>query len=280
MVQLASVIALALTLGGCDRVFGLVGAPPIPDATRDASTDATPDQPPGVIHPYVTAVLLDNPIGYYRLGETSITTARSEVPGSPVGTYTGTYSRDQPGALPGDSNGAVLLGNASRGAVVFDEVYGFDGRLPFTLEGWLSTSAMENGRIYTLVSKGYSTPTIQGYRVFLFDGKLSFLRSMNSVALDLLDTPLPMTNEWTHFAAVFDGAQMRLYINGSLATSQSSTVSIPPSGTINFALGTGTGDIMGTLADDAYNGLLDEIAVYDEALSTQQIAQHYTAVGL
>src|SRR5690242_17824430 len=60
---------------------------------------------------YSATVIADNPALYYRLDETSGTTANDSASGAHNGTYTGTYSLNQPGALTGSnpSNAAVTI---------------------------------------------------------------------------------------------------------------------------------------------------------------------------
>jgi hypothetical protein len=71
-------------------------------------------------------------------------------------------------------------------------------------------------------------------------------------------------NTWTHLAATYDGAVLRIYLNGTLAGS------LNQSGAINVsdgALRIGGNSIWG----EWFSGLIDEVRVYNRALSQAEI---------
>ena len=71
-------------------------------------------------------------------------------------------------------------------------------------------------------------------------------------------------NTWTHLAATWDGAMLRLYVNGVPAGST------PVTGTL--ATSTGPLRIGGNgIWKEYFKGLIDEVRVYDHALSAQEI---------
>ena len=81
------------------------------------------------------------------------------------------------------------------------------------------------------------------------------------------------TGQWVHVAGTYDGATVRLYVNG---VQQFST---PHSGT--FATDT-TGVTIGAshndsshAAEEAFNGKVDDVAIYSYALTAQQVQQLY-----
>jgi PKD repeat protein len=72
------------------------------------------------------------------------------------------------------------------------------------------------------------------------------------------------TNTWTHLAATYDGSTLRLYVNGTQASSVSRSGSID---TTSGALRIGGNNIWG----EWFNGLIDEVRVYNRALSATEI---------
>ena len=73
------------------------------------------------------------------------------------------------------------------------------------------------------------------------------------------------TGQWTHVAATFDGFKATLYFNGSLEL----TLTLPfPLTTIAADAKIGRNIVSGS----AFNGLIDEVEVYDRALSQAEIA--------
>jgi fibronectin type 3 domain-containing protein len=80
---------------------------------------------------------------------------------------------------------------------------------------------------------------------------------------------LPL-NAWTHLAATYDGATMRLYVNGAQVAQRAQTGSIPAS--------TGALRIGGnTVYREYFGGLIDEVRVYNRALTAAEIGADMNA---
>jgi hypothetical protein len=71
-------------------------------------------------------------------------------------------------------------------------------------------------------------------------------------------------NAWTHLAATYDGANLRIYVNGTLASTKALTGSLNTS-TAPLRMG---GD---SVWSEFFNGLIDEVRVYNTALTAAQI---------
>jgi hypothetical protein len=82
-------------------------------------------------------------------------------------------------------------------------------------------------------------------------------------------TTATVAGTWYHFAVTYDGATMRMYVNGALEASTASALSIPNT---TYPLRLGSLDPAPT---NRFAGRLDEIAIYNVALSTAQVAEHY-----
>jgi large repetitive protein len=72
-------------------------------------------------------------------------------------------------------------------------------------------------------------------------------------------------NTWIHLAATYDGATIRLYYNGELENSLTASISIV-SNTLAFGIGADS------LGGNKLQGALDEVRVYNRALSESEIA--------
>ncbi|XXY48114.1 LamG-like jellyroll fold domain-containing protein [Sorangium sp. So ce269] len=79
-----------------------------------------------------------------------------------------------------------------------------------------------------------------------------------------VETPA-VANAWAHVAGVYDGAALKLYVNGELRAST------PASGTLQQS--TRPIVIGGHPSWNAYDGLIDEVRLYQKALSSAQVAQ-------
>ncbi|MFH1849615.1 MAG: LamG domain-containing protein [archaeon] len=83
------------------------------------------------------------------------------------------------------------------------------------------------------------------------------------------------TLEWTHLALTYDGTNVRVYKNGELK----STIADPDGGAIgtndnNLCIGTRGGD--GCAGTQDYDGLIDEVRIYNRVLTSEEIRAHHT----
>lgn len=104
-------------------------------------------------------------------------------------------------------------------------------------------------------------------------GTLRFAVSTNSYFSEqILETSPPPVGQWEHVAVTLNGTVARLYTNGVLATS--GAVNLPPA-IFNPAL-----NYLGHSqyeADPSLNGRLDELYIYNYALSSTEISRLATA---
>ena len=77
------------------------------------------------------------------------------------------------------------------------------------------------------------------------------------------------TNSWSYLAATYDGTTLRLYVNGTLAASQAASGAITSS---TNQLQIGSDSIYGQY----FNGLIDQVRIYNTALSAAQIQTDMT----
>jgi hypothetical protein len=99
---------------------------------------------------------------------------------------------------------------------------------------------------------------------------LSWARWSTNVG-DGIYTALPAGGAYIHVVVTYDGATMSLYVNGVLASSGASTRSIS---TLPDPFRVATySDFLSSA--DCFPGTIDEVAMYDHALSAARVARHY-----
>src|SRR3989454_6629136 len=74
-------------------------------------------------------------------------------------------------------------------------------------------------------------------------------------------TPLPV-NAWTHLAVTYDGTTLSLFRNGVLVASRPASGAVPSS--------TATLQIGASQFGEYFNGLIDEVRLYDRALRSEE----------
>lgn len=225
---------------------------------------------PATSNPYPSHVTADGAQPYWRFAETSGSSFASAV-GSYTGTWSGSPSLNQPGALSSDSNGSVKLNGSSQYGNV-PNATGLSKSNNFTLEVWFKRAG-GTGTLQALAGKPLTTTTkSENYALWLTTGnKVEFQVGNGTNKSQVLDSSgtITDTTNWHHVVATFASGVMKLYLdNGSPTTV---TAAFTAAGT-----NTSTFDIGRAGAANYFNGSLDEMALYGSVLTATQIADHYT----
>jgi hypothetical protein len=131
-----------------------------------------------------------------------------------------------------------------------------------TLMAWVRPTA--NGGWRTVVLKETSNELVYG--LYANDSSTrpsAWIRSGNAAYSTAGTAAVPL-NTWTNLAATYGGGTLRLYVNGTLATSRALTVPINISAS---PLRIGGNRIW----SEWFAGLIDEVRVYNRALSQAEI---------
>ncbi|MDO9593895.1 MAG: LamG-like jellyroll fold domain-containing protein [Lutibacter sp.] len=147
----------------------------------------------------------------------------------------------------------------------------------FSLEAWvLQKASVLNG---TIISKGNASSTIinkRGYHLFLNNGKPNLIWYDNTGVEKLniqSPTAIPI-DKWYHIAATYDGTTniAILYIDG-VEVKRETPFAPPTIGTEKFLLGAMYDSGTPTTPKNNFNGYIDEVRVWEVALSAQQIRE-------
>jgi hypothetical protein len=251
---------------------------------------------------YPQAVLNSSPVGYWRLGETaspimdSASAAAAPQSGAQNGVLAGVAATNlaQAGPRPGDvMSNQVLAGfelnnlaprfagtnDGGNDVVTITDpgVFNFTSNRTLSLEAWVNGApAQESGA--AIVSKGYGgggeqySLDVQGghFRFYVRDNTASH---PSTVALSS-NAP---NYTWQHVVAVYDQAasRMQLWVNNALAASGTTKTSL-----LDTSDPISIGSRKSTLSsgyDLNFDGRIDEVAVYNRALTTSEIAAHFNA---
>jgi hypothetical protein len=142
-----------------------------------------------------------------------------------------------------------------------------------TLECWAKLTAFAGAGVSTtVVEKGGAADAVRQYEIGTVPsgGQHYFqpaLWTSGGFQGPVGTTPI-LLNTWYHVAITYDGASVKLYVNGNLDCSAAITGTIPVS-THPLWIG---GDL-----EDPYNttGLVDEVSLYNRALSAAEVASIY-----
>jgi large repetitive protein len=210
---------------------------------------------------YGDAVTASTPSDWWRLGESSGTTA-ADTAGLSPGTWSGSIGLGVGGALAGDADGAASMSGS--GGLTLGT--GYNPAAAFTLEAWANL-AVRNSTRYVL-SKGTTTT---GMHLYAVSGIPTLRVSTSSTTATLSAPAAPAAGTWHHLAATFGAGTATLYVDGVAVK----TVAV--AGTLRTSpLALTAGRYSGS-SSNQWTGRLDELAVYDRALTGAELAAHATA---
>jgi hypothetical protein len=216
---------------------------------------------------YSQTLLQDSPLAYWRLGELSGTSA-ADVQGIAGGTYSGTYTLGQAGAVASDNNPALALGGS--GSVSVPNVAALNpSGSACTLECWVKTT---NASLQHLIG-GYHSPDNLGYGLATgagATGKASYWSGGGNGGNWFESASSVNNGAWHHLAVVVSASATIIYIDGAADATLSGDLR-PTSYAGTRALGARSDGSF------ALTGMLDEVAIYGSALSAARIAAHYQA---
>lgn len=220
---------------------------------------------------YETAVLADSPSVYYRLGESSGTTAVDDSGNGNDGTYQSSATLGATGALTGDSDTAVSFDGSTQDGVTASGAGLPSGSSARTMEMWFKTTS---GSSPTLMAYGGSISNpYQGFLVWL-DGSKTICGDAGGSNVCIAAPYTLNDGNWHSTDVVYDGnVGVTIYIDGQDIGSGSFlsqlATTVPGSSGLDLA-----GDLW---SGDQLTGSLDEVAIYPTALSAAHINNHWRA---
>ena len=220
---------------------------------------------------YGAQILTSNPLGYWHLDELPVPPPLQAVNlGALAPNANGIY---QPGCVPGVP-GVPLpgmgIGNVAcqfSGAGFIDIPGTFmDFPGPVTLTAWVKANAA-NGSNQSVFSRGASS-----YRLLMDGSGLPHFACGTQPSGDVVGSARVDDQKWHQWTGVFDGTQNeRLYIDAQLVASAANTTN-PVTEIISDAW---IGDDPDTGASQFFNGVIDEVTLFSNAVTTAQIQQMY-----
>ncbi|WP_313408297.1 PKD domain-containing protein [Aeromicrobium sp.] len=232
---------------------------------------------------YGKAVFNSEPDLYWRLGETSGTTAEDASTADSDGSYLGNYTLGRPGAVPG--NAALQLGRAVPGGIfgIGAKAGGnvvsknaFTNPQVFSQSVWIRTTDTSGGRIFGFGSSanGSTSSNYDRHLYMLDDGRVRFgVYNGSTVTID--SAAALNDGQWHHVVSTFGSGGMRLYVDGVLNSSDPNTSAENYTG--YWKLGGDT--TWGGNSQVYFNGDVDEAAVFSSQLPAQTVRAHFLAAG-
>ena len=160
--------------------------------------------------------------------------------------------------------GGALSFNGSSSIVNVPDSSSLDLTTAMTLEAWVQPTSL-GGKWRTVLLKEQAGDMV--YDLYAHGGggsKVPVGEIFVGGARTASGTTALTANTWAHLASTFDGATLRVYVNGALVGQQA----------VSGAIATSSGALRiggNTLWDEHFAGLIDEVRIYRRALTAAEI---------
>lgn len=237
---------------------------------------------------YKDVILLDNPVAYFRLGDSAGAANAIDATGHGwSGTFddVGEIEFGKPGLLVGDPDTAIQLAPATPETVmcgITTPLTGFGAGGLMSVEAWIQVVGLPSGGFTAAIAGNGKDTDVTAWALYVdSSGRLCFQYYTSGGGFNGIaggSAPTLPGDPAIHVVATYDGGIAKLYVQGQLKAS-----AIPANiGPIvangdPFLIGHRFRDSGGSTAADSFLGVLDEVAFYPYALTPTQVYDHYLA---
>ena len=107
----------------------------------------------------------------------------------------------------------------------------------------------------------------KGFRLhFYTNGTFRFAAHDGTSYFSVMENNVMAWNKWQHLVGVYDGSYLHIYRNGQFIKKNTGPSAISPASS-HLTFGNG----------EDFNGAIDDVSIYNSALSSAQIQQHFVA---
>jgi len=203
-------------------------------------------------------------VGYWKFDEGSGTTAYDSSGNGLDGTLNG-----DPQWVEGQIGGALDFDGDDSVEIPHSPILSITDEI--TISAWTYMRANASGEL-AIVSKGGWAANDLPYELTETPGGVIFWQFYDDGGRDTCSPDSPPVEEWHHIAATYDGQIFKCYIDGELAEEWAYAGTMPEN-TASVTIG------QRSRGGTYFNGMIDEVAIYDRALSEEEIPPIMLGVG-
>ncbi|MEQ9321110.1 MAG: LamG domain-containing protein [Polyangiaceae bacterium] len=219
--------------------------------------------------PYSVAVLASGPLAYLRFEESAGPNAADEM----CQHHGIAYSEHMFGVDGVETGTKAIAFSGGYVDIVSTPELQFSGNAPYTIELWVRFTALDGSDMLVGKSQDLAGWSLARQVKALNETEWRSWRC-GPVACNHLTasaTGLEL-DQWLHIATTYDGMETALYIDGQLVEAEPSTHAVEATGN-PVRIGNAA------MNDRTLDGHVDEVAIYDRALSATEIGDHVNQVS-
>lgn len=214
---------------------------------------------------WATEISGANPLNWFRFDDPPGTVADDQGSANMDGTYVGNVVLGNPGlvgqAAAFDTGGHVFLGGANLATDwTLESIFKADTVNGAVSMGLVGTDFAAASDRMAIKAEQWDSTGRMGYTLF------------GVVDVTFADPLAATPADFAHVVFVGQSSGVSLYVNGAFVASDATSTPLA-----RWALATGAIRADSTLIDPL-TGLIDELVIYDRALSIEEISAHFTAV--
>ncbi len=188
------------------------------------------------------------------------------------GTITGPYSLSAAAAPVAGNVSAISFDGTGFVSIPDHPAFDFDQSQPMSIALWFKQTALP-GAVVHMIGKRAGCVGVQNINYQLARDSSHELSFASQGGIAATGVPLQF-NEWTHFAATYDGAlTVQVYLNGCLVLTQTNHVLSGASDSALLIAGSGT-------CNQNFPGQIDEVWVFNRALTSVEVSELANATCL
>ncbi len=236
--------------------------------------------PPPPLAPYAQAMTNNNALAYWRMNEPAGSTVAYDF----FGVYNGAIGQYVNAGVPGpqspqfsgfETNNTAMQCNGYSGSALTMPTFNLNTNT-VTITGWINPTGNQIDYTGIVFCRGGSTIAGVNFNDAASSGYNELRYTWNGVRYDVPTGLRVPTNQWSFFALVVNPTGATLYLGTNGVLNSFSDTFTEPAQVFGASLLIGYDSVN----NRQYNGRIDEVALFNQALTTAQIEQFYiTAAG-
>ena len=166
-------------------------------------------------------------------------------------------------------------GSSGEGVIVnnFTELNGVN---EFSISAWVKAASGAQSDNYAVILQNDETHVQFGISQAGTSNQLNFLiRNSANSSYGILAGPTNFFNgSWRHIVCTYDGSTMKFYVDNGTPLTNSYSTTLPTYSNPTLRIGRGN-----SINPNLFNGQIDEIGIWNTALTSTQVSEIYSATG-